>query len=155
VLLSAVESIRPTAETKRITVAADVSIDPSAGVRGDATRLQQVFWNLLSNAVKFTPDGGQVKVTAREVNGRAEIEVTDTGRGISPDFLPRMFERFRRADRGANSGERGLGLGLSIARQLVEMHGGSLTAASPGLNQGATFVVTLPVATTILAARQR
>lgn len=155
VLLSAVESIRPTAETKRITVAADVSIDPSAGVRGDATRLQQVFWNLLSNAVKFTPDGGQVKVTAREVDGRAEIEVTDTGRGISPDFLPRVFERFRRADRGTNSGERGLGLGLSIARQLVEMHGGSLTAASPGLNQGATFVVTLPVATTILAARQR
>jgi signal transduction histidine kinase len=145
VVYSAVESIRPTAETRGITIAADIDINPDTSVRGDATRLQQVFWNLLSNAVKFTPPGGKVTVRARPAAGQAEIEVTDTGRGISPDFLPRMFDRFRRADRGTTTADRGLGLGLAIARQLVEMHGGTLTAASPGLNQGATFVVTLPV----------
>jgi signal transduction histidine kinase len=144
VIFSAVDSIGPTAETKGVTVTADVSIDPELSVRGDATRLQQVFWNLLSNAVKFTPAGGRVMVAARPVEGGAEVEVRDTGRGISPDFLPTMFDRFRRADRGTNVVERGLGLGLAIARQLVELHGGTLTAASPGLNQGATFVVTLP-----------
>jgi|EndMetStandDraft_3_1072993.scaffolds.fasta_scaffold60384_2 signal transduction histidine kinase len=145
VVSSAVESIRPTAETKGIAIEADVAIDPDRTVRGDATRLQQVFWNLLSNAVKFTPAGGQVTVRARIADGGAEVEVTDTGRGISAEFLPRMFDRFRRADRSSSGVDRGLGLGLAIARQLVELHGGTLTAASPGLNQGATFVVTLPV----------
>ena len=145
VVSSAVESIRPTAETKGIAIEADVAIDPDRTVRGDATRLQQVFWNLLSNAVKFTPAGGQVTVRARIADSGAEVEVTDTGRGISAEFLPRMFDRFRRADRSSSGVDRGLGLGLAIARQLVELHGGTLTAASPGLNQGATFVVTLPV----------
>jgi signal transduction histidine kinase len=85
-----------------------------------------------------------VEIKLRQLDTHVELRVTDTGRGISPDFLPRMFDRFRRADRGTNVVERGLGLGLAIARQLVELHGGTLTAASPGLNQGATFVVTLP-----------
>jgi two-component system, sensor histidine kinase len=145
VIVYALDSIRPTAETRGIAIAADISIDPELSVRGDATRLQQVFWNLLSNAVKFTPAGGKVTISARVVDGgSAEVEVTDTGRGISPEFLPRMFDRFRRADRGTNGVDRGLGLGLAIARQLVELHGGTLTAASRGLNQGATFMVTLP-----------
>ena len=116
-------------------------------MRGDAARLRQVFWNLLSNAVKFTPAGGHVDVRAHASEGHAEIEVTDTGRGISPEFLPHMFERFGRVDNGTTSPDRGLGLGLAIARELVELHGGTLTAASAGLNQGATFVVTLPYQT--------
>jgi signal transduction histidine kinase len=145
VLFSALEAIRPTAETREVAISTDVALNPDIAVRGDPSRLRQVFWNLLSNAVKYTPAGGHVEVRAHAAEGHVEIEVIDTGRGISAEFMPRMFERFGRADRGATNGsDRGLGLGLAIARELVELHGGTLTAASPGLNKGATFIVTLP-----------
>jgi signal transduction histidine kinase len=144
VLFSTVDAIRPTAETKGVTLSSDIALEPDVAVRGDAARLGQVFWILLSNAVKFTPEGGHVKVRARAVDGRVEIEVTDTGRGMNAEFLAHMFERFHRADRGTMTVTRGLGLGLSIARQLIELHGGALTATSAGPDQGATFVVTLP-----------
>jgi signal transduction histidine kinase len=144
VLCSAIDAIRPTARTRNVTMATDIALDPVVMVRGDPARLRQVFWILLSNAVKFTPAGGHVSVRAHNADGRVEIAVIDTGRGISPEFLAHMFERFHRADRGTTSVVRGLGLGLAIASQLMELHGGALTAASPGLNRGATFVVTLP-----------
>jgi signal transduction histidine kinase len=144
VLFSTVDAIRPTAETKGVTLSSDIALESDVAVRGDAARLGQVFWILLSNAVKFTPEGGHVKVRARAVDGRVEIEVTDTGRGMNAEFLAHMFERFHRADRGTMTVTRGLGLGLSIARQLIELHGGALTATSAGPDQGATFVVTLP-----------
>jgi signal transduction histidine kinase len=144
ILFSALEAIKPTAEAKGVTISTDIALDPDITTRGDAARLRQVFWNLLSNAVKFTPADGHVDVRAHAAEGHAEIEVTDTGRGISAEFLPHMFERFGRADNGTTSPDRGLGLGLAIARELVELHGGALTAASAGLNEGATFVVTLP-----------
>jgi signal transduction histidine kinase len=144
VVFSALDAIKPTAETKGVTISTDIALDPDITVRGDATRLRQVFWNLLSNAVKFTPAGGHVDLRAHAAEGYAEIDVADTGRGISPDFLPHMFERFGRADNGTTSPDRGLGLGLALARELVELHGGTLTAASAGLNQGASFAVTLP-----------
>jgi signal transduction histidine kinase len=145
ILFSALDAMQPTAEARGVTISTDIALDPDITVRGDATRLRQVFWNLLSNAVKFTPTGGHVYVHAHASEGHVEIEVTDTGRGISPDFLPHMFERFGRADHGVtNSADRGLGLGLAIARELVELHGGTLTADSAGINQGARFVVTLP-----------
>jgi signal transduction histidine kinase len=144
VLLSAVDAIRPTAESRSVTISTEVALAPELAVRGDAARLRQVFWILLSNAVKFTPAGGHVDIRARTADGRVEIEVEDTGRGITPEFLAHMFERFHRADRSTTTIERGLGLGLAIARELVELHGGAVTAASPGVNRGATFVVTLP-----------
>jgi CheY-like chemotaxis protein len=114
-------------------------------VAGDPDRLQQVAWNLLSNAVKFTPKGGRVQVRVERVNSHIEISVSDSGIGISPEFLPLVFDRFRQADSGSTRKAGGLGLGLSIVRHLVEMHGGSVHAASAGLDQGATFTVRLPV----------
>jgi signal transduction histidine kinase len=148
ILFSALEAIRPTAETREVTISTDVALNPDITVRGDPSRLRQVFWNLLSNAVKYTPAGGHVEVRAHAAEGHVEIEVIDTGRGISAEFMPRMFERFGRADRGATNGsDRGLGLGLAIARELVELHGGTLTASSPGLKKGTTFIVTLPYLT--------
>jgi signal transduction histidine kinase len=148
ILFSALDAVEATAEIKGVTISTDIALDPDITARGDPVRLRQVFWNLLSNAVKFTPKGGSVYVHAHAADGRANIEVTDTGRGISPEFLPHMFERFGRADHGVTSSvDRGLGLGLALARELVEMHGGTLTVASAGVNQGATFVVTLPYST--------
>jgi signal transduction histidine kinase len=144
-LFSALDAVAPTAEIKGVTISTDIALDPDITARGDPARLRQVFWNLLSNAVKFTPKGGSVHVHAHAADGHAEIEITDTGRGISPELMPHMFERFGRADHGVKSSvDRGLGLGLAIARELVEMHGGTLTVASAGIDQGATFVVTLP-----------
>jgi CheY-like chemotaxis protein len=122
-------------------------IDPNAGpIAGDAGRLQQVIWNLLTNAIKFTPRGGLVKVLLERVNSHLELNVTDTGEGIEPEFLPHVFERFRQADASTTRRHRGLGLGLSIAKQLVELHGGSVRAKSPGKGQGSTFTLTLPLA---------
>jgi|EndMetStandDraft_5_1072996.scaffolds.fasta_scaffold17482_3 signal transduction histidine kinase len=144
ILFSALDAIKPTAEINQVTISTDIALDPDIKVRADAVRLRQVFWNLLTNAVKFTPAGGRVDVRAHATGGRAEIEVTDTGRGISPELMPHMFERFGRGDTGTTSRDRGLGLGLAIARELIELHGGTLTAASPGVDQGATFVITLP-----------
>jgi signal transduction histidine kinase len=114
-------------------------------VSGDPDRLQQVVWNLLSNAVKFTPKKGRVQVRVERVNSHIEVVVSDTGMGIRREFLPHVFERFRQADAGFKRTTSGIGLGLSIVRHIVEMHGGSVEAASEGEGQGATFRVRLPL----------
>jgi PAS domain S-box-containing protein len=139
-----VESVRPAADARGVRL--EVSLDSSAGaVSGDPDRLQQVVWNLLSNAVKFTPRGGSVVVGLAHADGHAEVEVSDTGRGIPPEFLPHVFDRFRQADGRITREHGGLGLGLAIARHLVELHGGNITAASPGEGLGATFRFRLPL----------
>jgi signal transduction histidine kinase/CheY-like chemotaxis protein len=138
------ESVRPSADAKAITVRR--TIDPYAGpVFGDPNRLQQIVWNLMSNAVKFTPKDGKIDVILQRVSSHIEITVHDSGMGISADFLPHVFERFRQADASTTRKYGGLGLGLSIVKQLVELHGGTIKAASPGEGQGATFTVCLPV----------
>ncbi|HEY0428849.1 MAG TPA: ATP-binding protein [Pyrinomonadaceae bacterium] len=145
VIESAVESARPAAEARGIRL--QMMLDPQAGpVSGDPNRLQQVIWNLLTNAIKFTPKGGRAQLRLERVNSHVEISVSDNGQGISADFLPHVFERFRQSDSTTSRRHGGLGLGLSIVRQLVEMHGGSVSVTSPGEGQGATFVVTLPIA---------
>ena len=111
---------------------------------GDPERLQQVFWNLFSNAIKFTPKDGRVRVSVESVGSTVEIVVADTGLGIGAEFLPRVFERFTQDDSSSTRQARGLGLGLSIARQLVELHGGSLQAESPGVGRGSTFTARFP-----------
>jgi signal transduction histidine kinase len=144
VIEAAVETVRPAAEAKGIRLSA--LLDPAAGtVSGDAARLQQVVWNLLSNAVKFTPNGGRVEVRLERANSHAEIVVADNGRGIKPEFLPYVFERFRQEDAGTDRQYGGLGLGLTIVRNIVELHGGTVQAASAGLGKGATFTVALPI----------
>jgi CheY-like chemotaxis protein len=121
-------------------------LDPRVGpVAGDRDRLQQVIWNLLSNAVKFTPKGGRVQVRLERSDSHVELVVADTGIGIRREFLPHVFERFRQAESGTTRKTGGLGLGLAIARHIVEMHGGTIDALSAGENQGATFRVLLPV----------
>ncbi len=112
---------------------------------GDPARLQQVVWNLLSNAVKFTPQGGRIQVLLERVNSHVEITVTDTGIGIKPEFLPYVFDRFRQADGTTTRRHGGLGLGLSIVKQLVEMHGGSRAGQEPRRGPGSTFGVALPL----------
>jgi len=140
---AAVESMRPAAEAKRLRV--EASTDPEVRqVSGDATRLQQVVWNLLSNAIKFTPEGGRVNVRLGRAGTHAEIRISDTGAGINPKFLPFVFDRFRQADMTATRTHGGMGLGLGIARHLVELHGGTIEAASEGEGRGATFTVRLP-----------
>jgi PAS domain S-box-containing protein len=144
VVNAAIESMKPTAVAK--TVRLTSVLDPLASpVSGDPGRLQQILWNLLTNALKFTPKGGRVHVVLERVNSHLEISVTDSGRGISPAFLPHVFDRFRQADASTTREERGLGLGLSIVKNLVELHGGSVRAKSPGLNQGSSFIVALPM----------
>jgi len=139
----AVESIRPATNAKQLRV--EVSLNPQAApISGDIDRLRQIAWNLLSNAVKFTPQGGQVQVRLEPANSHVEVVVSDTGIGIGSDFLPHIFERFRQADSGAARKHGGLGSGLAIARQLVELHGGTIRVASGGEGQGATFRVRLP-----------
>ena len=144
IVAAAVDTIRPSAEAKGLTLVPSLTLDPTVTVRGDPVRLQQVVWNLLANAVKFTPAGGRIEIGTEHDDTHVLVRVTDTGRGIDPSFLPSVFDRFRRAETGTTRSEGGLGLGLSIARQLVAMHGGTLTAESPGEQQGATFVVRLP-----------
>jgi PAS domain S-box-containing protein len=140
-----VDSFRPSAQARQIALRA--KIDPLAGpVAGDRDRLQQVIWNLVSNAVKFTPAGGCVDVSCEQTDGWIEIRVRDTGKGISRDFLPHVFDRFRQADTSTTRMYGGLGLGLSIVRHLVEVHGGSVRAESAGDGRGATFRVRLPIA---------
>jgi PAS domain S-box-containing protein len=142
VIEAAIDSIRPAVNSKSQTL--DLDADPAVGpVLGDADRLQQVIWNLLSNAVKFTPAKGRIEVRLRQSGGDAEIEVRDTGQGINENFLPYVFDRFRQADGAITRQHGGLGLGLAIARHLVELHGGSIKASSDGDGKGATFVVKL------------
>ena len=143
VVRAALDSVRPAADAKRIEL--QCSFDPRAGqVAGDPARLQQVVWNLLSNAVKFTPAGGAVRIAVERLLAQTRITISDTGQGITPDFLPYVFERFRQADQSTTRQHGGLGLGLAIVRHLVEEHGGSVHAYSAGAGQGATFTVDLP-----------
>ena len=144
ILHNAVGTVQPAADAKgvRITTTIDPRVDP---VSGDPDRLQQVVWNLLTNAVKFTPRNGRVQVRLERVNSHIEIVISDTGMGIRSDFLPFVFERFRQADIGTTRKSAGLGLGLAIVRHLVEMHGGTVHAASAGEGAGATFRVRLPL----------
>ncbi|MGH9944380.1 MAG: ATP-binding response regulator, partial [Pyrinomonadaceae bacterium] len=145
VIEAAIDAVRPAAEAKQIQL--QVSAAPQLGwLNGDPDRLQQVAWNLLSNAVKFTPEGGRVEVRLERAGAVAQIQVRDTGRGISPKFLPYVFDRFRQADASTTRTQGGLGLGLAIVRHLVELHGGTVEAESGGREQGATFTVTLPLA---------
>jgi PAS domain S-box-containing protein len=141
---AALDTIRPAAEAKGISL--DSSLDPLAGpVSGDPNRLQQVAWNLLSNAVKFTPVAGTVRIVLQRVDSNIEIIVSDSGQGIAPDFLPFLFERFRQQDATTTRRHGGLGLGLSIVKQLVDLHGGTVEASSSGVGKGATFRVKLPL----------
>ncbi len=143
IINAAMEGVKPTAETKGVRL--EKVIDRLVGsISGDPARLQQVLWNLLTNAIKFTPKGGKVRVFAEVMQSHVEISVADTGEGISPDFLPHLFERFSQADGSAKRKHRGLGIGLSIVKNLVEMHGGAVRANSRGKGQGATFIVRLP-----------
>jgi signal transduction histidine kinase/CheY-like chemotaxis protein len=140
----ALEGARPAAEAKKLELVKR-SDAPMHSIRADAGRLQQVVWNLLSNAVRFTPPGGRIEVSLREVDQQAEVRVTDTGIGIDPDFVPHVFERFRQGDSSTTRTHGGLGLGLAIVRHLVELHGGTVGAESAGEGRGATFVVRLPI----------
>jgi len=145
VVEAAVESVRPTAEVKGVRL--QTIIDPRAGlISGDSDRLQQIVWNLLANAVKFTPKDGRVQLELRRVNSHVGIAVSDTGKGIEPEFLPYVFDRFRQADSSTTRVHGGLGLGLAIVRHLVELHGGRVSAESAGIGLGATFSVELPLA---------
>ncbi len=143
VLRAALDTIAPAAEAKSIRLRS--ALDTGALVTGDPARLQQVVWNLLSNAVKFTPPGGEVRVSAARLLTHVRIEVSDTGQGMTPEFLPYAFDRFRQADSSTTRRYGGLGLGLAVVRHLVEAHGGSVHAYSAGEGQGATFTVNLPL----------
>lgn len=144
VIEAALETVRPAAQAKEILLQS--VLDPAAGpVAGDFDRLQQIIWNLLSNAIKFTPKDGRVMVRLERVNSHVEVTVTDSGKGINPEFVPYVFERFRQADSSSTRVYSGLGLGLAIVRQLVELHGGTVRADSEGEGKGATFTVKLPL----------
>lgn len=144
VIEKAMDVVRPAADAKGVTVNAE--LDPVAGqITGDPDRLQQVVWNLLSNAVKFTKEGGRVEVSLGRVDPNVQIAVRDTGRGIKPEFLPHVFERYHQADASGARRTSGLGLGLSLVRQLIELHGGSVAAESEGEGKGAAFIVKLPI----------
>ncbi len=143
-ITAALETVRLAAQAKSIQI--QTILPPDVGrVLGDSGRLQQVIWNLLSNAVKFTPQGGRVELRLEQIDTHAQITVSDTGKGIHPDFLPHVFEYFRQADSATTRQFGGLGLGLAIVRQIVELHGGTVQAASPGVGQGATLTVKFPL----------
>ena len=145
VLADAVESAQPAARARDIDI--ELAMEPGiAPVLGSAERLQQVFSNLIVNAIKFTPPGGRVEIRMQQFGERVRVRVADTGEGIAPELLPHIFDRFRQADSSTRRPHGGLGLGLAIVRSLVELHGGEVSAESPGLGRGATFVVTLPLA---------
>jgi len=144
VVEAAINSVKPAADAKEIRI--ETILDAHAGpIAGDPARLQQIAWNILSNAIKFTPKGGRVQVILRRVNSYIELTVSDTGQGIAGDFLPYVFDRFRQADASTTRKMGGLGIGLAIAKQLVELHGGNISASSPGTGKGATFKVELPL----------
>ena len=142
-LQNTMQGLKPAADAKGVQVIASVGASVQEA-RGDSRRLQQVLWNLVHNAIKFTPKQGRVEIHIHRVQGDLQITVTDNGQGISPMFLPHVFERFRQQDASSTRATSGLGLGLSIARQIVELHGGTITASSLGDGQGSTFVVTVP-----------
>ena len=145
VIEAAADSMRPAAEAKRIDL--QITLDPKANrVSGDAGRLQQVVWNLISNAIKFTPPEGRVQILTERIDSHVEIKLIDTGPGIRPEFLPYIFDRFRQGDSSITRAQGGLGLGLSIVRHLVELHGGTVTAESRRDAHGAIFTVRLPQA---------
>jgi signal transduction histidine kinase/PleD family two-component response regulator len=144
VVEAVVEMFHARAEERRITVETEIE-SPPLSVYGDETRLHQVIWNLLSNAIKFTPEGGRVRVELRSSESKAVLRVSDTGQGISPEFLPYVFERFRQFDNSTVRQQAGLGLGLAIVRHLVTLHGGHVTAESDGIGSGTTFTITLPL----------
>ncbi|HYG77425.1 MAG TPA: ATP-binding protein [Planctomycetota bacterium] len=154
VINASLEAVRPSAEAKGIRLRSMI-VSSNRRVLGDPSRLQQVIWNLLSNAVKFTPRGGSIEVRMSEVNDHIEIQVSDTGQGIAREFLPYVFDRFRQADSSSTRAKGGLGIGLAIVRYLVEAHGGTITAESKGVGQGATFTVSLPVAHTLSPRPER
>jgi PAS domain S-box-containing protein len=144
VIEAAIDSVHLPAETKMVRI--QTAVDPEAGlIIGDPARLQQIIWNLLTNAIKFTPKGGRVLVQLTRINSQIEIEVSDTGEGIALEFLPFVFDRFRQGDASSSRPHGGLGLGLSIVRHLVELHGGTVDATSKGVGKGATFRVKLPL----------
>lgn len=146
VIEAAITAVRPTADAQGVQL--NSRLDPTEPVMGDPSRLQQVVWNLLSNAIKFTPRGGRVEVKLKQLGSQVQIVVSDTGKGITADFLPYVFERFRQFDSTSTRPHGGLGLGLAIASQLVDLHGGTVHAESQGAGQGATFTVNLPLKTT-------
>jgi PAS domain S-box-containing protein len=151
VIHAALDVVRPAAEAKEIDLVA--KLDPSMKLLwADSDRLQQVIWNLLSNAIKFTPSGGRVEIRSRRANSTDEIVVSDTGQGISEDFLPYIFDRFRQADSSTTRTHEGIGLGLAIVRHLIELHGGIVFAESAGKGKGTTFTIRLPLRT---ARRQK
>ncbi len=145
VVYAAIDTVRPAAEAKDITLETVIAGD-SLVLHGDTDRLQQIVWNLLSNAVKFTPQGGKIRVSLGKEGADLVIRVSDNGVGISPDLLPRVFDRFVQLDSSARRRNRGLGLGLSIVKRLVELHGGTAEAESEGAGRGATFTIRLPLA---------
>ncbi|MFN2514924.1 MAG: ATP-binding protein [Pyrinomonadaceae bacterium] len=144
VIDAAITVVRPAVDAKSIQLT--YTDEQGVGViSGDSARLQQIVWNLLSNAVKFTPEGGRIDVRLEQENAHAKLTVSDTGKGINPEFLPRVFDRFRQADSSTTRGYGGLGLGLAIVRHLVELHGGTVQAESEGAGRGASFSVTFPI----------
>jgi PAS domain S-box-containing protein len=148
IINAAIDSIRPAADAKTIRLQA--TLDPAAcSISGDADRLQQIVWNLLTNAVKFTPKGGRIQVKLQRVDSHVDIIVSDSGVGISKEFLPHVFDRFRQGDASTTRIHGGLGLGLSIVHQLVDLHGGSVAVHSEGEGKGATFTINLPSASVV------
>lgn len=149
---AAIDVVEPGAAAKQIAI--DAAFEPDLpDVTGDGERLQQVIWNLLSNAVKFTESGGRVTVEMSRAGGNVRLAVHDNGQGIAPDFLPYVFDRFRQADASASRRHGGLGLGLALVRQIVELHGGAVGVESPGVEQGASFWITLPAVVDVGATR--
>nr|MBA2301683.1 PAS domain S-box protein [Acidobacteriota bacterium] len=146
VIAAAAETVLPAAAGKGVSLQVTTGRDGQVEVNGDVDRLRQMVWNLLSNAVKFTPASGRVEITLRRLDGSAEIVVSDTGEGIAEEFVPFVFDRFRQADATTTRHHGGLGIGLAIVRHLTEAHGGTVTAHSAGVNQGATFAIRLPTA---------
>jgi signal transduction histidine kinase/ActR/RegA family two-component response regulator len=151
---AAVDGVRPMAAAKHIDLRLSADASFADVVNGDPGRLKQIVGNVLTNAIKFTPEGGRVDVSVEHVGSQMEVKVVDTGRGISADFLPHMFERFRQADEATSRQQGGLGLGLAIVRQLVELQGGTVHAASDGEGRGATFTIRLPILTAAAPAER-